>query len=121
MFVTWCFEYGASNIGKDSPTFRKGNTYAYVPYMVSDARSDHNGLTTLDPDQVIPGDLVCYDWSWDGEYDHVGIFERWTGGGAMDVIEGNTSPSNDSNGGEVMRRNRLPSTQGTVFVRVSEP
>ena len=43
------------------------------------------------------------------------------GTGTFNAIEGNTSVSNNSNGGEVMRRARSTPQQGTVFVRVSEP
>jgi hypothetical protein len=117
MFATWCFE---TNERGGSPTFAKGSRYAYVPYIVADARAGRYGLHTVGADAVIPGDLACYDWDWNGEYDHVGIFERWTGS-SFDVLEGNTSPANDSNGGEVMRRNRNTSSQATTFVRVTEP
>ena len=117
MFVTWCYE--TNQVGQ-SPSFVKGSQYAYVPYIVSDARAGRNGLKAVGADDVIAGDLVCYDWDWNGEYDHIGIFEKWSGN-SFDAIEGNTSTSNNSNGGQVMRRNRLPSTQATVFVRVQEP
>lgn len=118
MFVTWCYEYGADDLGLDSPSFVQGSRYAYCPYVVDDARNRRHGLSTTD--DPIPGDLVVYDWSYDTVYDHIGIFERWTGG-TFDAIEGNTSLNNNSNGGEVMRRNRSRSGQGTVFVRVAEP
>jgi len=119
MFCTWCFELGAKDLGLDSPSFVQGSRYAYCPYIVSDARNRKYGLSTTD--DPILGDLVVYDWSWDTIYDHVGIFEKWTGGGYFNCIEGNTSTSNNSNGGEVMRRSRSKSGQGTVFVRVNEP
>ena len=119
MFVSWCFEYGAADLGKDSPSFVKGSRYSYCPYVVSDARSGKCGLKTTD--DPIPGDLVVYDWAYDTIYDHIGIFEKWTGGGQFNAIEGNTSYGSDSNGGEVMRRTRSKSGQGTVFVRVAEP
>jgi len=119
IFVTWSYEFGAQDVGKDSPSFVKGSRYSYCPYVVSDARAGRYGLHTTD--DPIPGDLVVYDWSWDSVYDHIGLFERWSGGGNFDAIEGNTSLSNNSNGGEVMRRTRSKSGQGTVFVRVSEP
>lgn len=115
MFVTWCYE---TNEEGDSPSFVKGSRYAYVPYIVADARAGKNGLMTTD--DPIPGDLVCYDWDADGEYDHIGMFERWLGGGDFQDIEGNTSTSDQSNGGQVMRRTRSRGGQGTVFVRVKE-
>jgi hypothetical protein len=114
MFATWCYETKG-----DSPSFVRGSRYAYVPYIVSDARGGRYGLSVAS--SPIAGDLVCYDWQRDGEYDHVGLFEAWTGGSSFTAIEGNTSTSNNSNGGEVMRRTRSTGGQGTVFVRVAEP
>jgi CHAP domain len=119
IFVTWCFEFGASDVGKDSPSFVKGSRYSYCPYVVSDARNGNYGLKTTDDPQ--PGDVVVYDWGYDTVYDHIGIFERWSGGGNFDAIEGNTSYQSNSNGGEVMRRTRSKGGQGTCFVRVAEP
>jgi CHAP domain len=116
MFVSWCDAHG----GKPTPTFIKGQEYAYVPYIVSDARLGANGLSIVSTPK--PGDLVCYDWAWDGEYDHVGIVEEPPdASGNFEAIEGNTSTSNNSNGGQVMRRSRNKKSQATVFVRVREP
>ncbi|HKE76635.1 MAG TPA: CHAP domain-containing protein [Acidimicrobiales bacterium] len=114
IFCTWAFE-----LSGDSPAFVKGSRYSYVPYVVADARAGRYGLTTTD--DPIPGDLVAYDWGYDGTYDHIGIFEQWSGGGSFQAVEGNTSTSNDSNGGQVMRRTRNRGSQATVFVRVKEP
>jgi hypothetical protein len=115
MFVTWSYELAGPSLA-----FVKGERYAYCPYIVSDARANRYGLHTTD--DPIPGDLVIYDWSGDTIYDHIGLFERWTSGQTQfNAIEGNTSTSNNSNGGEVMRRSRYRYGQGTVFVRVDEP
>jgi hypothetical protein len=118
IFCTYCYEIH----GGGSPSFERGSRYAYVPYIVADARNQRNGLTvTSNP---VPGDLVCFDWNFDGTFDHVGLFENWVTGFAsstFSTIEGNTSNSNNSNGGEVMRRTRRVPDQGTVFVRVKEP
>ena len=116
MFVTWCYETSGN-----SPAFAQGVNYAYVPYIVSDARNGRNSLVV--PSSPLPGDLVCYDWQNNGEFDHVGLFEEWAGTAPSQftAIEGNTSTSNDSNGGEVMRRTRDTRSQDTVFVRVAEP
>jgi CHAP domain len=115
MFCTWCFDKAGG-----SPSFQQGSSYAYVPYIVGDARAKRRGLSTTD--SPIPGDLVCYDWEWNTEYDHVGIFEGWTSGSYFTALEGNTSASgSQSNGGEVCRKQRSPAGQGTVFVRVTEP
>jgi len=93
--------------------------YDYVPYLLSDAKNGRYGLSITNSPKA--GDLVCFDWNWNGEYDHVGLFENWTSGRAFESVEGNTSTSNNSNGGQVMRRQRDADGQGTVFVRVAEP
>jgi CHAP domain/Putative peptidoglycan binding domain len=114
MFVTWCDLYGAM----PSPsTFARGSHYAYCPYIVNDARLGKRGLSIVSTPK--PGDLVLYDWSRDGEYDHIGIFESGNSS-QWQAIEGNTSTSNNSNGGQVMRRSRSSSGINRVFVRVKE-
>lgn len=90
-----------------STVFKRGSRYAYVPFIVADARAGRNGLS-LAPEPR-PGDLVCYDWERNGVADHVGLFEKWVAGGEGTeflAVEGNTGVGNDSNGGEVMRRTR---------------
>lgn len=111
MFATWSYD------GVGSKAFAKGSRYSYVPAIVSAARLGGRGLSiTNDPK---PGDLVCYDWNRDRLADHVGLFEKWInrGAGTFSAIEGNTSSSNNSNGGQVMRRNRDRSLV-QAFVRV---
>src|SRR5262245_36725504 len=114
MFVSYCFEHALNG----SPSFQKGSRYSYCPYVVSDARAGRNGLSvTTDPK---PGDLVVYDWQRDGVFDHIGIFESGTSF-SWKAVEGNTSTSNNSNGGQVMRRSRAAGDGNIVFVRVKEP
>jgi hypothetical protein len=102
----WCaMSVTRSYVEAGSKAFKRGRFYAYVPFIVADARAGRNGLAvTHDPK---PGDLVCYDWQRDGTADHVGLFEKWlVRGRTFTAIEGNTAIGNDSNGGEVMRRDR---------------
>lgn len=107
MFVSWCAHRAGLRFH-----------YAYVPFVVSDARARRNGLRALSSAQVEPGDLACYDWNGDGIADHIGIFKHWDVGGAIfEAVEGNTSAANDSNGGEVMQRQRYIS-QVQQFVRI---
>jgi hypothetical protein len=118
MFVTYCYEHGARRIGKDSPSFLRGMRYAYVPYILNDARNGRNGLAvTTSPE---PGDLAIFDWDRDANPDHIGIFEKWVAPRQFSSREGNTSIDSDSNGGEVMRRTRTADSS-VVFVRVAEP
>lgn len=112
IFCTWAFEHAG-----DSPSFVKGSRYAYCPYVVADARANRYGLSTTD--DPIPGDLVVYDWAGDTIYDHIGIFEKDLGGGNFQAIEGNTSTSNNSNGGQVMRRTDRSASDIAAFVHVS--
>jgi hypothetical protein len=116
MFCTW--SYDASG-GPGSASFDRNQArYAYVPYIVADARGGRYGLSTTGTPK--PGDLVAYDWARNGEYDHVGFFEKWTGSHTFTAIEGNTSTSNNSNGGEVQRRQRDVNGQAVTFIRVAE-
>jgi CHAP domain len=114
IFVTWADQTG----GRPSRSFARGSRYSYVPYVVNDARQGRNGLTVTSSPK--PGDLVCYDWGRDGEHDHIGIFESGSSS-SWNAVEGNTSTSDNSNGGQVMRRSRSKSDAAIVFVRVAEP
>lgn len=113
IFICWADQLG----GQPTKAFARGSRYAYVPYIVSDARLGKNGLAVTSSPK--PGDLICYDWSRDGEYDHIGIFESG-GASSWQAIEANTSTSDQSNGGQVMRRQRSKNDAAVVFVRVAE-
>jgi len=127
IFATWAYENASRDLGRgDHPSFASlsatGGTadrWDYVPYIVSDARNGRYGLSVTN--SPLPGDMVCFDWNRNGEYDHVGLFEAWKTGSDFTSVEGNTSTSDNSNGGQVMRRTRSTGGQGTVFVRVAEP
>lgn len=113
IFVTYCDQLG----GNPTPSFSRGTRYAYVPYILNDARNGANGLTgTNNPE---PGDLVIYDWEDNSEPDHIGVFESWIDASRFNAIEGNTSIDNNSDGGQVMRRTRTRNYQ-VSFVRVAE-
>ncbi len=113
MFVSWCYVQAGSKEAK------AGVRWAYVPYIVADARAGRNGLVAISASDVKQGDIVCFDWDG-GVADHVGLFDRWADAAKTTfyTVEGNTAIGNDSNGGEVMRRTR---TVGLVeqFVRLA--
>jgi hypothetical protein len=121
MFVSYCGVKArsrafAKGVNPPSSLHPGSGTYAYVPFVVSDARFGRNGLQTVrDP---VPGDLVCFDWDG-GVADHIGFFVKWTDRerGFFRSLEGNTAIGNDSNGGEVMYRDRQ-FAQVECFVRV---
>jgi CHAP domain len=118
MFETYCYEVAAEGVGKACATFARSQRYAYVPYILNDAKNGRNGLSVTPSPR--PGDIVVYDWNLDHNPDHTGIFEKWVSSTQFTAIEGNTSIDNDSNGGEVMRRTRTKGA-GVVFVQVHEP
>jgi peptidoglycan hydrolase-like protein with peptidoglycan-binding domain len=110
MFVTWCYVQAGNKT-----TFEKGKRYAFVPFVVADARAGRNGLSTVS--NPIPGDLVTYQFDSDSNADHIGIYEVGLGDGWFNAIEGNTSVTSQDDGGEVMRRKRHRS-QVVEFIRV---
>lgn len=119
MFASWCYIHAGSKVfhrGKD-------HGYAYVPYIVGDARAGRNSLAlTKHP---AAGDLVCYDWERNGVADHVELFEQWLdrSRGIFSTVGGNTSgddSGSQSNGGMVAHRKLHPrnTTNVQAFVHV---
>lgn len=116
----WCAEFLSWNyVAAGSKSFKAGSHYAYCPYILADAKSGRNGLRIVDATNVQPGDIVLYCWDKSGVPEHTGLFERWTDSQRQNfsAVEGNTAVGSDSNGGEVMRRDRNRSLV-VAFVRV---
>lgn len=107
VFVSWCCAQAGYPLEKMG--FPKG--FAGCQTAVAHYRKTKQIVT--DP---LPGDLVFYDWNGDGRYDHTGIYYRTLTPLAFEAFEGNTSMTNQSNGGEVMQRKRTK-TKGVLFVR----
>jgi hypothetical protein len=105
-FVSWCFDQAGVSLGKVD--FLRG--FAGCPYAVKNIHKWGRIVT-----KPLPADVVFYDWTGDGKYDHTGIFNKDSKGGFFQAIEGNTAFGNDSNGGEVMLRER--SYKNAIFVR----
>jgi hypothetical protein len=114
----WCaMSVTRAYVDGGSKAFVRGSRYAYVPFILADAHGLRNGLSITTKPQK--GDLVLYDWDNDGTPDHVGLFTEWTSTTAFRTIEGNTAIGNNSNGGEVMVRDRSTSDVA-AFVHVSK-
>ncbi len=98
--VSWCAifcSWSFSHVGRPM-------RYAYCPYILADAIQGRNGLSlTAHP---VAGDLVLYDWDRDRVPDHVGIVHTPPTNGVLVSVEGNTSMTDQSNGGQVMVRTR---------------
>jgi hypothetical protein len=97
-FVSYCFTVTGRSL-----------KYAYVPFLLADARAGRHGLFVVSIRDTRPGDILTYDWQHDGVSDHTGIAESPVRGGEVHTIEGNTSSDDggdQSNGGCVARKVR---------------
>lgn len=108
IFVSWCYAQAGTPLGNIG--FAKG----YAGCQSAVAYFKKTGEVTKEP-QV--GDIVFFDWNNDGRFDHTGLFNGWTDEKkkSFKTVEGNTSLTNQSNGGEVMNRTRGYS-KGIIFV-----
>ena len=103
IFVSYCFQIAASSTianglaGKAPGVYAKG--CAYVPTTEAWLRTTGMWLGRVAP---LGGDIAIYNWDG-GDPDHIGIVEKYLGDGTFSAIEGNTSVTNKSNGGEVQR------------------
>ena len=97
MFVSWCYDKAGFPLGNVG--FSKG--FAGCQTAVAHYKKK-NKVTT----KPVQGDIVFFDWNGDGRFDHTGIFVKDIDGKSFETIEGNTSLTNQSNGGHVMRRKR---------------
>ena len=98
MFVSWCYDKAGFPLGNIG--FTKGFAGCQTAYDYF----KKTGQITKEP-QI--GDIVLFDWNGDKRYDHVGLFVGWVANGkSFSTIEGNTSMTNQSNGGCVMDRVR---------------
>ena len=108
IFVSWCYAMGGNklpNIG-----FKRGFAGCQTAAEYFKA---HNMIVNA----PISGDIVLYDWKGDGRYDHTGIFLKRNDNNTFAAIEGNTSTTNQSNGGSVMVRTR--NYKKCIFIHVS--
>lgn len=101
MFVWWVFKKAGC-----PELFYGGKKSAYCP-TIADYYIAKN--QTVYKDEGKPGDIVLFDWNKNNSSDHIGIIEKKNSDGKYGTIEGNTSLSNNSNGGQVMRRTRKKS------------
>lgn len=111
IFVSWCY----ATAGFALPKIGFKNGYAGCQTAVKYFKD--LGMITNEPKV---GALVFFDWNGDGRYDHTGIFNGWKDKvkGDFYTIEGNTSATNQSNGGEVQNRTR--NKKIAIFVNPKE-
>ena len=101
IFASYCFDVGAGVVlcrgWRGAGVGPRG--VAYVPTLAAWLKA--TGHSVARPQ---PGDLVIFDWDG-GVPDHVGILVH-AEGVRLHTVEGNTAVGNNSDGGEVMRRER---------------
>lgn len=92
MFVWWVFHEAGFNLRKTASCTELTNAYKKAGQWVTE--------------NFKPGDIVMYDFSGRKRItEHCGIVVE-AGDGEVTVIEGNTDPGDDANGGCVMERRR---------------
>ncbi len=113
IFVSYCFDLGAGVVlcrgWRGAGVGPRG--VAYVPTLAAWLRATNRAVEV-----PRPGDLAVFDWDG-GLPDHVGIVLR-PERGRVRTVEGNTAVGDDSDGGEVMRRER-PLAHVALFGRVT--
>jgi len=113
ILVSYCY------VSAGSKAFVRGHDYSYVPTMDADARAGRNNLRIAHPGPIT-GDVVTFDWDHDGNPDHTGLFIKWLDDAhtKFESIEGNTGIGNNSNGGEVLKRNDRVVSEVRTFIHV---
>ena len=101
MFVWWVFKHAGC-----PELFYGGKKSAYCPtiadYYIAKKQTVSKGSGKA-------GDIVLFDGNKNNSSDHIGIIEKKNSDGTYTTIEGNTSLTNNANGGQVMRRTRKQS------------
>ena len=105
MFVSWCYFKAGVPLSKIG--FAKG----FAGCQTAVAYFENLNQTTKNPKE---GNICFFDWNLDGRYDHTGLFVKDIDGVYFESIEGNTSSTNQSNGGQVMTRKRA--YKNVIFV-----
>ena len=94
VFVWWVFWKAEA-----SALFFNGKKTAYCPTL----KNYHKGQAVKG--DYRPGDVIFFNFNGGSNASHVGICESWDGS-YITTIDGNTAPTNEANGGAVMRRRR---------------
>lgn len=110
-FVTWCLRQAGWKVSFPA--------MAYVPAWVALAHAGKSGFYVIDKHEAKGGDIATFDWNHDTVADHIGfLLGPVDSAGNFKTREGNTSDGNNSNGGEVMDRDRNIS-EVACFIRIA--
>ena len=99
----WCavFVWDVFRLCGASSIYYGGGKCAYTPTLANFYKNQGRWY-----DSPEPGDLVFFKWAGSSRICHVGIVMEVNSDSEITTIEGNTSTSNNSNGGSVMIRRR---------------
>ena len=115
----WCvtFVWDIFRMCDASELFYDGRKTAYCPAVLSWGRE--NGLIVTDGRE---GDLILFDWdnTNPNDADHIGFIKAKSDDGYYITIEGNTSITDNSNGGEVMERRRSTGIRAIIRPKYDE-
>ncbi|MEV0105255.1 CHAP domain-containing protein [Nocardia sp. NPDC050799] len=106
-FTSWVWDQAGYDVNWTNKNF--------VPDIWNDAIG--MGLKRDSVTQAQPGDLIVFDWDFDGTPQHIGIVES-VSGGTIHTIEGNTTNPNGPDG--VLRKERSISA-GNIFGIIKPP
>ncbi len=99
MFVSWCYYHAGFPLGNI------GFTKGFAGCQTARVHFLKTGEIVSFKDAQ-PADLFLVDWDGDGRFDHTGILTSKINDHEFNTIEGNTSATNQSNGGQVQARKR---------------
>lgn len=111
MFVSYCYAHAGHPLGNI------GFTNGFCGCQTGFDHWKKTGEITTAPAK---SDIVLFDWNKDKRYDHTGLFMEHVDAEHFKSVEGNTSASNQSNGGEVQVRVRKYSDAIFIHPKVSE-
>jgi hypothetical protein len=113
VFACFCYAQAGSR------AFSPGTRYAYVPYLLDDARRGFNFLSLTD--DPLRGDLVALDGEGAGSPDRLALFDGWEREEAaerMDAIEGDVGYEGELRGEGAVARTKRPKDDVVAFVHV---
>ena len=71
-FVNWCMRTESTGAGASYPTTQMTGNNAYCPTLVNWFRAN-NRWGNRNYRDLVPGDVIFFDWESNGEVDHVGL------------------------------------------------
>lgn len=99
VFIWWLFQQNNA-----ASLFYGGKKTASCETLWRDYKAKGQIVTTPKA-----GDIIFFDFNRNGSPDHVGIVKSVNSNGSVVTIEGNTSASNQTNGGYVQKKTRAKS------------